>query len=38
MDPLLSFSIFVAGLSALAAAAFRWGVDSRDALADDHRR
>ena len=38
MDQLLALSIILSGFAALAAAAIRWGVDSRDVLADDHRR
>lgn len=38
MELLLIFSTLIAGLGAFAAAALRWGVDSRDCLPDDHRR
>ena len=38
MDQLLALSIILAGFAALAAAALRWGVDSRDVLTDDHQR
>ncbi len=38
MDLLLTTTLLVTGLAAFAAAALRWGVDSRDSLADDRRR
>jgi hypothetical protein len=38
MDLLLAISILLSGLAALAAAAVRWGADSRDRLPDDHQR
>jgi hypothetical protein len=38
MDVLLFTSIIISGLTLFAAAAMRWGVDSRPGLTDDHRR
>ena len=38
MELLLIVSTFVGSLALFAAAALRWGVDSRDCLPDDHRR
>lgn len=38
MDLLILTSIIVGGLALFDLAAERWGVDSRDALPDDHHR
>ena len=38
MDLLVITSLIVGGLAALALASGRWGIDSRDLIADDHRR
>ena len=38
MDLLLVAIAVVGGLAAFDLAALRWGVDSRDALPDDHHR
>lgn len=38
MDTLFVWIIVIAALLALDAGALRWGVDSRDAMPDDHRR
>jgi hypothetical protein len=38
MESLLILSTLLATLTALAAASLRWGVDSRERIADDHRR
>ena len=38
MDLILITSLIVSGLAALGLASARWGIDSRDRLADDHRR
>lgn len=38
METLFVWIIVIAALIALDAGALRWGVDSRDALPDDHRR
>jgi hypothetical protein len=38
MDLLVITSLIVSTLVALGVATTRWGVDSRDLIADDHRR
>jgi hypothetical protein len=38
MDLLVITSLVVCILAALGLASARWGVDSRDLIADDHRR
>ena len=38
MDTILILTIVIAGLIAIGLAAMTVGVDSRDALPDDHRR
>jgi hypothetical protein len=38
MDLLVITSLVVSILAALGLASARWGVDSRDLIADDHRR
>jgi hypothetical protein len=38
MDLLLITSVIAGGLAALGLASARWGIDSRDVLADDRRR
>jgi len=38
MDILILFVTLIAGLASLAMASIRWGADSRDRIADDHRR
>ncbi len=38
MDVLLFATMIIGGLTLFAGAAMRWGVDTRPALADDHRR
>jgi hypothetical protein len=38
MEALFIATTLIASLTALAAAAMRWGVDSRDCITDDHRR
>ena len=38
MDLLVITSLIVGGLAALGLASGRWGIDSRDLIADDHRR
>jgi hypothetical protein len=38
MDVLLFTSMIIGGLTVFAGAALRWGVDTRPALTDDHRR
>ncbi len=38
MDVLLFTSMIVSGLTIFAGVAMRWGVDTRPALTDDHRR
>lgn len=38
MDVIVVLFVLVIGLIALDVASLRWGVDSRDRLADDHRR
>jgi len=38
VDVIVVLFVLVIGLIALDVASLRWGVDSRDRLADDHRR
>ncbi len=38
MDTILILTILIAGLLAIGLAAMTIGVDSRDAMTDDHRR
>jgi hypothetical protein len=38
MDTLFVWIIVIAALLALDAGALRWGVDSREAMPDDHHR
>ena len=38
MEALTVWIVVIIALLALDAGALRWGVDSRDALPDDHRR
>ncbi len=38
MDVIVVLFVLVIGLIGLDVASLRWGVDSRDRLADDHRR
>ena len=38
METLIVWIVLIAALVALDAGALRWGVDSRDALPDDHHR
>jgi hypothetical protein len=38
MELLLIMTTLIGGLALFAAAAVRWGVDSRDRITDEHRR
>ena len=38
MTAIAKVPMIAACLTALAAASFRWGVDSRECIPDDHRR
>ena len=38
MDLFVITSLIVGSLAALGLASARWGIDSRDLIADDHRR
>ncbi len=38
MEALFILSVLIVSLALVGAAALRWGVDSRDALLDDHHR
>ena len=38
MEAIVTILAFVTGLAVLGGAAITWGVDSREAYADDHRR
>ena len=38
MEAIVMLLVVVIGLALLDVAALRWGVDSRDPIADDHRR
>ena len=38
MEAIVMLMVVVIGLALLDVAALRWGADSRDPIADDHRR
>ena len=38
MEAIVMLLVLVIGLGSLDLGALRWGVDSRDPIADDHRR